>query len=840
MTAAIARSCFRHRVVVLLVTAVLLALSAFVLPDLGRSLQSAGLVTIDGSQSAAVAEIQHRDFQLSYEIANVVFTSDKLRATDSEYQKMVVATTRLLTTEYPYLFGVPTVPYGNKLLEKALIGRDHRTAMARLAVYGRPTHVPDRLESAETLLDRLSEGRLPTDLKQPAAAAAMSEAGKAADYGTFLESLKKLQADTGIKAHLLSPTLASDQVTGTAGDGVKTAIMWAIVPVVVLLLLAVGYGGGLVPVLVTPLVTLVLSLGAVTLLGQVVTLNVFGVGTLALISFGLGLDVALYAYSRYKAEADGAETREEAIGITGATSIRAIVGGSLVAALALVPMILMPAMTYRSFAIAGIVTLVILAAVGLFFLPAFLGLCGGLAFAGKLPWHDEGSDAGQWRLAKVVGAIMRRPRTMGAVAIVIGVLCALPALKILPATGTTDLLPPDASQAVAAESVQKAFDTGVITTAWVVVDANADILRSVPTYEKAIDLERRIAADKDTYAVFGPADYIATVAAVAPVGGPEVNKALAALRDRDIGALEKLLAPSPDTPQKSPTKAEERADQLESADFALDALPGVGATLRGVIDGAGYMLTVMPKPGANSQAANRYVERLRRYAGAEYAEYGPHVFTPGGHALVGGMVAQGVDASRATRRWLPGVLALMGLVVLLALTLLLRSFLGALLAVLAEFLVVFGAFGTLVAMFQWGWLGYPKTGFVEAEVPMLLLPVLVASLTVHLSLWLFRIREIPPDATARREFLVVVTKVARVGFVGSAVLFVLFAFTARSDSVFLAQMGVGLCAMIALDFLLVRLLLIPAAVGRFGRRLWWLPGPVNRHLPGPTYVPPPE
>ncbi len=46
------------------------------------------------------------------------------------------------------------------------------------------------------------------------------------------------------------------------------------------------------------------------------------------------------------------------------------------------------------------------------------------------------------------------------------------------------------------------------------------------------------------------------------------------------------------------------------------------------------------------------------------------------------------------------------------------------------------------------------------------------------------------------------------------------------------MMGIGLATAIALDATIVRLILVPATMKLLGRANWWLPGWLDRLLPG--------
>jgi uncharacterized membrane protein YdfJ with MMPL/SSD domain len=54
------------------------------------------------------------------------------------------------------------------------------------------------------------------------------------------------------------------------------------------------------------------------------------------------------------------------------------------------------------------------------------------------------------------------------------------------------------------------------------------------------------------------------------------------------------------------------------------------------------------------------------------------------------------------------------------------------------------------------------------------------------------------------------------------------------------EIGVGLSVAIALDATLVRLVLVPATMELMGRWNWWLPRPLARVLPRPSFEGAPE
>ncbi len=55
-------------------------------------------------------------------------------------------------------------------------------------------------------------------------------------------------------------------------------------------------------------------------------------------------------------------------------------------------------------------------------------------------------------------------------------------------------------------------------------------------------------------------------------------------------------------------------------------------------------------------------------------------------------------------------------------------------------------------------------------------------------------------------------------------------FILSSDAI-VKQFGVGLAVAIAIDATIVRCLVVPAVMTLFGKAAWWLPGPMERHMP---------
>jgi RND superfamily putative drug exporter len=65
----------------------------------------------------------------------------------------------------------------------------------------------------------------------------------------------------------------------------------------------------------------------------------------------------------------------------------------------------------------------------------------------------------------------------------------------------------------------------------------------------------------------------------------------------------------------------------------------------------------------------------------------------------------------------------------------------------------------------------------------------------------------------------------------AAIMVVVFASFLLDPSRMLQQFGLGLAVAVLLDALVIRCLIVPAAMSMLGTRAWWLPAGIARRLP---------
>ena len=164
-----------------------------------------------------------------------------------------------------------------------------------------------------------------------------------------------------------------------------------------------------------------------------------------------------------------------------------------------------------------------------------------------------------------------------------------------------------------------------------------------------------------------------------------------------------------------------------------------------------------------------------------------------------------------------------------------RSLLVPLKAVFMNVLSISAAYGVVVAIFQWGWLG-GLTGIepapIEPFVPMMLFAI-VFGLSMDYEVFLLsRVKE-EYDRTGDPKNSVAdgLAATARVITAAAAIMVVVFGAFLLEDNRIVKLFGTGLALAVFLDATLVRMLLVPATMELLGSRNWWFPKWLDRLVP---------
>ncbi len=185
------------------------------------------------------------------------------------------------------------------------------------------------------------------------------------------------------------------------------------------------------------------------------------------------------------------------------------------------------------------------------------------------------------------------------------------------------------------------------------------------------------------------------------------------------------------------------------------------------------------------------------------------------------------------------LLLFIAVIVLLGCLLLLvafRSIVIPLTAAVMNLLAAGASVGVVVAVFQWGWgsevLGLGKPGPIEAFLPVMLVAILFGLSMDYQVFLVSRMREewlrTGDNARAVRIGQVETGRVISAAAAIMVAVFLAFVAGGRRP---IGEFGLGLAVAILLDALLLRTILVPAAMQVVGRANWWLPSWLDRMIP---------
>jgi RND superfamily putative drug exporter len=200
------------------------------------------------------------------------------------------------------------------------------------------------------------------------------------------------------------------------------------------------------------------------------------------------------------------------------------------------------------------------------------------------------------------------------------------------------------------------------------------------------------------------------------------------------------------------------------------------------------------------------------------------------------MTATNIDFATVLRHRLPAFIAGVLICSFLLLMLVFRSVLVPLKAVVLNLLSIGAAFGSVVAVFQWGWfarlLGVSGGAPIEPWAPMLLFAI-VFGLSMDYEVFLLSAVKEHYDISGDNAGAVVegLAGTARIITGAAAIMVAVFAGFISADMRAVQLMGFGLAMAVFIDATVVRMLLVPASMELLGARNWWMPRWLDARLP---------
>jgi RND superfamily putative drug exporter len=238
---------------------------------------------------------------------------------------------------------------------------------------------------------------------------------------------------------------------------------------------------------------------------------------------------------------------------------------------------------------------------------------------------------------------------------------------------------------------------------------------------------------------------------------------------------------------------------------------------------------VLPKEGPASASTVDVVSELR----AEKARIND---TTGVSIGLTGQTAGNVDVSTKLGDALPPYLAIVVGLSLVLLLLVFRSIVVPLLATGGFLLSLAAAFGGVVAVYQWGWLGtvfgVENPGAVLSFLPIILIGVLFGLAMDYQVFIASGMREAYMHGeTARHAVRSGFSHAAAVVTAAAIIMVSVFSGFIFSHLNMVRPLGFAMAFGVLVDAFVVRMTIVPAVMYLLGRRAWWLPRWLDRILP---------
>ena len=567
---------------------------------------------------------------------------------------------------------------------------------------------------------------------------------------------------------------------------------------VFVLIMAVGSVVAMGMTVGTALIGVGVGAAGVVMLSNVATVPEFAPTIGIMIGIGVGIDYALFIITRYREWVDHGLNAEEAAAAALDSAGRAVVFAGATVVVSLLGLLLIGLPFVAGLGLAAAITVAVVMAGSVTLLPAVIGLLGD-----------------RIRTTRVRGVMASALIAVALLGFGTGfrlLLVGIPAAVIVLVAGAFRVPANPLRRAVRHREAKPLRETGwyrlsrmVQSRPWQFAIGGTVVLLVLAAPVLGLRLgfsdEGNFAEETTTRKAydlisdgFGPGAN-GPLLVVAEVSGPQ-----------DLAALNDLSAV---------------LNRTEGVAFASPAVPSP--------DGEAAVIRLQPTTGPQDAATEDLVHRIR-------GEVVPQTLAvTGPDPLVAGQVAFNIDISDYLAGRIPIFFAAVLGASFLLLMAVFRSLVVPLKAVIMNMLSIGAAYGVVVAVFQWGWLG-DITGVepapIEPFIPMMLFAILFGLSMDYEVFLLSRMKEeYERTGDAVNSVADGLAATARVITAAAAIMVVVFGSFVLEDNRPVKLFGLGLATAIAIDATLVRMLIVPSTMELLGARNWWLPRWLDRIIP---------
>ena len=574
---------------------------------------------------------------------------------------------------------------------------------------------------------------------------------------------------------------------------------------VALIILALVFGSvtsAIIPVILA-VVAIFVSIGAVSIIGQLVDLNDFVPNIMTMMGLAVGIDYCLFILSRYREERANGFEKHDAIINSGSTAGRAVMFSGLTVVLALVGMFIIPEKTFQAFGVGAIVVVFVAVMAGVTILPAIIGILGDRV-------NSFGVPKGLTIVLYIVGfLVVAFTQELGPILLIVSgvVMLFLILLSVLRNKGMNiKFLNPDESSKESEGGFWNIITLQVMKRPYISMTLAAGFLLVLSYFY--FDLEKGTSG-------------------ISVLPDNEPVKIGFTLLDEKFGF-------GSNAPATVMIDADMQSDEIKNAISKVEeSLANDEGFLNPEINIESSVnfaeLTSMIPGDPQNQVSLNSIKRLRN-------EIIPSAFsgipTSSYTVYVGGQSAEVVDSVQMTDEYFPIVL---GLVLSLSLILLLfafRSITISIASIIMNLLSVGAAYGLLVLVFQKGFMidifGFEQVDQLEFWLPLFMFSILFGlSMDYHVFM-LSRIKEHFDETGSSDESVAFGLRKTASIITGAALIMVaVFGGFALGELAFFQSMGFGLGAAVLIDATVVRSILVPSVMKILGTKAWYLPKFLN-------------
>ena len=242
--------------------------------------------------------------------------------------------------------------------------------------------------------------------------ALIGELDEAADeIGPYLDVVEANNGQQGFAVMTGGDVSMNDVFNHTAEKDLMTGEIVGIPTAIIILVLVFGALVAAGVPLVLAIISIIISLGITTVVGQAFDLSIFVMNMIFMIGLAVGIDYSLFIVGRYREELAKGRDKIDAITRAGDTASKAVLFSGMTVVIALLGMLIVPSTIFKSLGAGAIIVVIVSVLATLTMLPALLSLMGGWINKGRVPivgrMHSAVDEGGFW--ARVASLVMRRP-----------------------------------------------------------------------------------------------------------------------------------------------------------------------------------------------------------------------------------------------------------------------------------------------------------------------------------------------------------------------------------------------------------------------------------------------